>query len=549
MRRRDRGTRIQKSCLLHLPVAGLACAGAAVGSGRSALPDILQQGGSPVDAAIAALICTSVLNPQSMGLGGGVIFTIYNASTGMVEVINARETAPLHFSGDLLKHCPNPFNLGKKGVQWIGVPGELRGYEEAHKRHGRLTWKSLFEPTIKLLTPGVQIPVVLSQFLNHPKLQMAVKSRHQLFCDKQGNVLTERDTLHWSSLVETLKAVAEKGASEFYTGKVATKLVEDIKNENGSLTMLDLRNYTVKVGKPLSVTLGEYTMYSAPPPAGAAVLFFILNVLKGFNFTKESMNTNNGRIETYHRIAEALKFGNGQKPKLDDPQFSQFTKVGASWTFPDTGERRIDASGNHTLSYYNLTQPAMLSFGTSHVSVLAEDGSAVSVTSTINHPFGSMMYSPSTGIILNNELTDFCNKKPGSQVSPGERPPSAMSPIILVSKDKQKTLVIGGSGGDQIIPATALVSALHCSNTFPPFCLGVGTGSWPQYLLSVLSAELILLQAIMNKLWFGYDLEHAIAAPILHVKGNKLLLPKGFDEVRSSSCGLFSRPSSPGFVG
>uniref|UniRef100_A0A8D0HD19 Gamma-glutamyltransferase 5 n=1 Tax=Sphenodon punctatus TaxID=8508 RepID=A0A8D0HD19_SPHPU len=262
---------------------------------------------------------------------------------------------------------------------------------------------------------------------------------------------------------------------------------ELLKESHGSLTMLDLRNYTVKVGKPLSVTLGEYTMYSAPPPAGAAVLFFILNVLKGFNFTKESMNTNNGRIETYHRIAEALKFGNGQKPKLDDPQFSHPPLLQRS-----SGRRRIDASGNHTLSYYNLTQPAMLSFGTSHVSVLAEDGSAVSVTSTINHPFGSMMYSPSTGIILNNELTDFCNKKPGSQVSPGNfftstapsgpwiRPPSAMSPIILVSKDKQKTLVIGGSGGDQIIPATAL--------------------------------------AIMNKLWFGYDLEHAIAAPILHFK-------------------------------
>uniref|UniRef100_A0A8D0HCS3 Gamma-glutamyltransferase 5 n=1 Tax=Sphenodon punctatus TaxID=8508 RepID=A0A8D0HCS3_SPHPU len=148
--------------------------------------DILQQGGSPVDAAIAALICTSVLNPQSMGLGGGVIFTIYNASTGMVEVINARETAPLHFSGDLLKHCPNPFNLGKKGVQWIGVPGELRGYEEAHKRHGRLTWKSLFEPTIKLLTPGVQIPVVLSQFLNHPNLTLNPGEWVQCACVWKG---------------------------------------------------------------------------------------------------------------------------------------------------------------------------------------------------------------------------------------------------------------------------------------------------------------------------------------------------------------------------
>nr|KAF6465246.1 gamma-glutamyltransferase 5 [Rousettus aegyptiacus] len=122
--------------------------------------------------------------------------------------------------------------------------------------------------------------------------------------------------------------------------------------------------------------------------------------------------------------------------------------------------------------------------GTAHVSVLGEDGSAVAATSTINTPFGAMVYSPRTGILLNNELLDLCwRSPPGSSVAPppipGERPPSSMVPSILVNAAQGSKLVIGGAGGELIISAVA--------------------------------------QAIMNKLWLGFDLQAAIAAPILHV--------------------------------
>uniref|UniRef100_A0A8C3TK36 Gamma-glutamyltransferase 5 n=1 Tax=Chelydra serpentina TaxID=8475 RepID=A0A8C3TK36_CHESE len=458
--------------------------------------DILRRKGSAVDAAIAALVCTSVLNPQSMGLGGGVIFTIYNATTGEVVVINARETAPQNIRQDLLNQCTGALQTGS---QWIAVPGELRGYEEAHRRYGRLPWKSLFEPTIKLLTPGIQMPLVLSKFLNHSLLQSLLKqsSLCKLFC-KNGVVLKHDEIILWPALLNTLKAVAEKGAREFYEGKIAQDLVNDINHENGSLTLSDLKNFQAKMMTPLNISLSGYTMYSPPPPAGGAVLLFILNILKEFKFMPESLESTSGKIETYHRIAEALKFGNGQKPKLDDPQFSGIEQVIIqellSNSFAELVRKRIDDRGDHPDSFYNLSQTSIIGYGTSHVSVLTEDGSAVSVTSTINQPFGSMVYSPNTGIILNNELADFCKKKPRSTIASGEIPPSAMVPSILISKDDNSKLVIGGSGGDLIISATAL--------------------------------------AIVNKLWFGYDLEHAISLPVLHASmDNSIQFEPEFDEV------------------
>ncbi|EDL31900.1 gamma-glutamyltransferase-like activity 1, isoform CRA_c, partial [Mus musculus] len=155
---------------------------------------ILQQRGSPVDAAIAALVCTGVVNPQSMGLGGGVVFTIYNASTGKVEIINARETVPASYDQGLLNQCKNVLPLGT-GAQWIGVPGELRGYAEAHRRHGRLPWAQLFQPTIALLREGFRVPFILSQFLNNSILRP-----HLSASTLSQNLIWTKDSLlprHW----------------------------------------------------------------------------------------------------------------------------------------------------------------------------------------------------------------------------------------------------------------------------------------------------------------------------------------------------------------
>ncbi|MBZ3874607.1 Gamma-glutamyltransferase 5 [Sciurus carolinensis] len=466
---------------------------------------ILQQQGSPVDATIAALVCTGVVNPQSMGLGGGVIFTIYNATTGKVEVINARETVPASHTQGLLDQCEKALPLGT-GAQWIGVPGELRGYAEAHHRHGRLPWAQLFQPTIALLRGGYRMPSVLSQFLNSRFLQPSLQAStlRQLFFNGT-EPLRPQDPFPWPALVTTLETVATEGAEVFYTGRLGQMLVEDIAKEGSLLTLQDLVTFQPEVVDALEMPLGNYTLYSPPPPAGGAILSFILNVLRGFNFSTESVAGPEGRVSMYHHLVETLKFARGQRWRLWDPrrhpEVQNASKDLLGEALAQHIRQQIDERGDHQLSHYNLAGAWGHRMGTSHVSVLGEDGSAVSATSTINTPFGAMVYSPRTGILLNNELLDLCWRySPGSSVTPppvpGERPPSSMVPSILVNKDQGSKLVIGGAGGELIISA--------------------------------------VVQTIMNKLWLGFDLTAAIAAPILHVndKGHVEYEPSFSQEVQ-----------------
>ncbi|XP_010396432.1 glutathione hydrolase 5 proenzyme isoform X1 [Corvus cornix cornix] len=463
--------------------------------------NILKSGGTAVDAAIAGLICTSVMNPQSSGLGGGVIFTIYNASTGTVEVINARETVPRVFPHNLLSGCSPGFPIGPR---WIGVPGELRGYEEAHKRHGRLPWKALFEPTIKLLSEPLVISPVLNKILHHPAFSGVGKNLCPLLCDGQ-RFLKLGETFQWPALQQTLRAVAEHGATVFYEGQIGEALVEDVRKAGSSLSMEDLRAYRAKVSSALNITLNNHTTVFAPgPPMGGAVLMFILKVLEVYKFHKASLATPEEKVETYHRIAEALKFGNMLRHHMSDPAFSEAqepVETMLSDQFAGFVRQQIDTRGDHPLSHYNLLESLFnnnyKSMGTSHISVLAADGSAVSATSTINYPFGSFVYSNQTGIILNNELADFCIAN--RSIKPGEKPPSAMVPSILISRSGDM-LVIGGAGGGWIISATTM--------------------------------------AIINKLWFGYDLEHAISAPVMHTQGDSVLFEEPFSkEVRTGLLG------------
>ncbi|XP_054325307.1 glutathione hydrolase 5 proenzyme isoform X3 [Pongo pygmaeus] len=490
------------------PCGPQAFAHAAVAADSKVCSDIgraiLQQQGSPVDATIAALVCTSVVNPQSMGLGGGVIFTIYNVTTGKVEVINARETVPASHTPSLLDQCAQALPLGT-GAQWIGVPGELRGYAEAHRRHGRLPWAQLFQPTIALLRGGHVVSPVLSRFLHNSFLRPSLQAStlRQLFFNGT-EPLRPQDPLPWPALATTLETVATEGVEVFYTGRLGQMLVEDIAKEGSQLTLQDLAKFQPEVVDALEVPLGDYTLYSPPPPAGGAILSFILNVLRGFNFSAESVARPEGRVNVYHHLVETLKFARGQRWRLRDPRSHPKLKNASQDLLGETLaqiiRQQIDGRGDHQLSHYSLAEAWGHGTGTSHVSVLGEDGSAVAATSTINTPFGAMVYSPRTGIILNNELLDLCERCPrgsgttpspvsGDRVGgapgrcwppvPGERSPSSMVPSILINKAQGSTLVIGGAGGELIISAVA--------------------------------------QAIMNKLWLGFDLRAAIAAPILHV--------------------------------
>ncbi|KAL0979504.1 hypothetical protein UPYG_G00185940 [Umbra pygmaea] len=449
--------------------------------------DILQRGGSAVDGAIAALLCTSLVNPQSMGIGGGSIFTVMDSS-GNVKIINSRETVPQGFDSGLLNRCPQIFQE-MTGSHWIGVPGEIRGYEQAHKMFGKLPWAVLFSPTIKLAREGFPVPEVLSRFFQVIDKNQTLPLR-QLFLGKDGKLLKVGDTVKFEKLADTLEIIANDGADAFYTGKVAEDLINDIKEAGGILTMKDLESFNVTVTDALTIPLGEFQMHFPPPPSGGAILSFILNVMKEYPLTSASL-VGEQKTLTYQRYVEACKFSNGLRKYVRDPHFNSKTKAlkVIEQQFADHIRALISNDKTHDAQFYNVTTSQLDTMGTTHISVMAEDGSVVSVTSTINHMFGSKVLSPKTGVILNNELSDFCGK--ADHIVAGEQPPSSMTPVILQSKDK--TLVIGGSGGSMITTAVA--------------------------------------STLMHHLWLGKSLEEAIAAPVVYVDlKNTLKFEPGFDQ-------------------
>lgn len=453
--------------------------------------NMLQQGGSAVDGAIAALLCTSVVNPQSMGLGGGSIVTIRERS-GTVKVYNFRETVPQSYKKNLLDDCPTTFSLSS-GSQWIGVPGELRGYQVLYEQYGRLPWAKLFEPTVKLARDGIPLPAYLGHFLNSPLIKNRVESSSlcEVLCHKNRTVLKQGDILKFPKLAETMETIGRLGANAFYDGKIGRDLVEDIKAAGGTLTLNDLRGYSVREEKALAVSLGDTLMHIPPPPAGGALLAFILQLMRGFALTPKSL-VGDQRIQMYHRYIEAAKFANGQKRSVCDPEFNT-EKSAAHLTdssFTDHIRDMISSNSTHDNSYYFSVKPPSDHFGTTHVSVMDEDGLAVSATSTINQLFGGTIYSPRTGIILNNELSDFCGR--ADSLKPGEQPPSSMTPAILESKSGG-LMVIGGSGGSMITTAVAL--------------------------------------SIMNRLWLKMSLKDAITSPIVFVDSkNNVNFEPGFDK-------------------
>ncbi|XP_036000466.1 glutathione hydrolase 5 proenzyme [Fundulus heteroclitus] len=448
--------------------------------------DILQRGGSAVDGAIAALLCTGIMNPQSAGIGGGSIFTVMDSS-GNVKIINSRETAPSKVNPDLLNYCPKSFKLISGGI-WIGVPGEIRGYEMAHKLYGKLPWADLFQPTIKLAREGFPIPLV--QGLSIQSIDKnQTQSLWNIFSDKNGNLLKAGEIIKFEKLADTLEMIANNGADVFFTGKIAEDLVHDVQEAGGVLTLEDLASYKATVTDAWVVPMGEYQMYIPPPPSGGALLSLILNIMKGYQM-KSSPQSTDQKVQFYHRYVEAFKFANGLKKHIRDPNFKseKIANQIKEGSFANYIRSLISSNRTHDPEFYNLTS-YLDSMGTTHLSVLAEDGSAVAVTSTINYIFGSRVYSPSTGIILNNELTDFCGR--ADNISPGEQPPSSMAPAVL--KSGSEILVTGASGGSMI--TTGLASAL------------------------------------INHLWFGKSLKEAIATPVVFVDSeNSVKFEPNFDK-------------------
>ncbi|KAL0131679.1 hypothetical protein PUN28_002905 [Cardiocondyla obscurior] len=447
--------------------------------------DILSRNGSAVDAAIAALLCEGVASLHSMGLGGGFLMTIWDAKNKRADYLDAREVAPSAatenmFDGDA--------DLAMYGGLAVAVPGELMGYWEAYNKYGRLPWHELFEPAIKLCENGSIVNDYLAKYLTEkePMIKNESTLAEILINPVTNKTWTVGDRIKRPKLAETLRLIAKEGHEVFYNGNITDKLVNEITKFQGIITKRDFQEYRAVWREPVAVKMGNLTIYSAPPPGSGAILLFVMNVLR------RMMPINDENV-MWQRVVETFKWAYARRTELGDPDFvdgidSLLVNLTSNDYAEMIKERIKDDQTSQDPEYYGAVLTTTEDSGTAHVSVLAPDGSAVSVTSTVNQVLGAMIRSESTGIIFNDEMDDFSSPNitngfdlppsPANFIRPGKRPLSSMCPTIVVDHKDKVRLVIGAAGGTKITTGVAIGMLLN--------------------------------------LWFGYDIKEAIDARRLH---------------------------------
>ncbi|XP_012285801.1 glutathione hydrolase 1 proenzyme [Orussus abietinus] len=437
---------------------------------------MLERNGSAMDAALAALICNGMVNMQSMGLGGGFLLTAYEKASERAFVLNARDAAPLAAHVHMFDNLPS--QASRAGGLAVAVPGELAGYWEAHERFGKLPWADLFWPSIELCENGYNLtkPQYGDLFFNKDNIYGDPVLR-EWFIDpetrtfrKPGSIIRPKE------LCKTLRIIAERGASELYNGSLGRFLVEDVQRRGGVLSMQDLRQYRAKWEEPVATNFSDgTTLYSSGLPGSGAVLAFILNILEGYRFSAASIASMNETVKTYHRIAEAFKFAYAIRSEMGDQDFVDMEEITRNLTSKDYARlvrEKIDE--NRTFNdpeHYGVTAESPEDHGTSHISVLAPNGDAVSVTSTVNLYFGSGVVSERTGILLNSGMDDFglpsrhsyfgLPPSRSNLIEPGKRPLSSMAPSVLVDQNGGAKMAIGAAGGTKITTALAFVIARY----------------------------------------------------------------------------------------
>ncbi|KAK4874269.1 hypothetical protein RN001_013629 [Aquatica leii] len=432
--------------------------------------EILDRGGSAVDAAIATLFCEGVLLPHTTGIGGSFLMTIYDYESRMVKTLDARGSAPAATTVNMFEEN---ISLSEKGGLSVCVPGQVRGCWFAHRDYGRLPWADLIKPAAKFAKHGFKVtPYMESIFFTEKKQIEADDGLRELYVDPSTYDTYEiGKTIKNVSLGKTLSVIAKRGETALYDGELTESFVNDIQSIKGIITVDDLNTYKPLWGAPLFTTLpDDRVLYTIDSPGSGSILILILNILNGC-LDLQNIDT----IGNWHKIIESFKFGFGIRPGLGDSVFEEtvnhLVDTITSTVYASVRRNQITHDTHQDPEYYGATELNKIDHGAASIVVLAPDGDAVVVTSTLNQNFGAGTLSKSTGIILNDEMSDFSIPNqynsyglPLSSANfsaPGKRPLSSMAPTIILDKNGDVVLGIGGAGGSTATTGTALVTLRH----------------------------------------------------------------------------------------
>jgi len=436
--------------------------------------DVLRQGGSALDAAIAVQMVLNLVEPQSSGIGGGAFLVHYDATTKLTTTYDGRETAPERITADWFMAsdgAPLPFAQAAVGGHAVGVPGLLRMLEMAHKDHGRLPWARNFEPAIQLARDGfIVTPRLNRQIADTPQLKEYEATR-KYFYDAVGNPQPVGAQLVNDALAETLRQIANGGADVFYNGAIARDVVaaiESVGARTGLVSLTDLAHYrAVKRDAVCSLYRGARICGMGPPSSGGIAVAQTLGILESFALRPLGP----GSIEAIHLITEATRLAFADRNRFvgDSDHVPVPLQGMIDQSYLSARARLIDPAKRATKVEPGVPRHARLDLlpptrldttleipATSHISVVDGSGNAVAMTTTIENAFGARVFV--RGFLLNNQLTDFAlNPRDGDQlvanaVAGGKRPRSSMSPTIVTDAGGRLLLSLGSPGGARIIP-------------------------------------------------------------------------------------------------
>ncbi len=429
--------------------------------------EILEQGGNAADAAVAVAFALAVTWPEAGNIGGGG-FWISRDAKGVVTPVDFRETAPRSARRDLFippRHGGSAPS-SQEGALASGVPGSVAGLAFAHRRTGRLSWKRVVEPAVRLARDGFVMTETVSGSIAGEAGRLAKDPAAARIFLPGGAPPVPGTLFRQPELARTLEAIRDRAEDGFYRGRVARAIEDEQKRSGGLITRGDLAQYVPKLRKPFRFRFQGVDVVTMPAPSSGPVLAemaLMVEIAGTARFRAPG-------VESMHWLAEIEKRAFHDRNRwLGDPAFAGVRQS------PFRNRPRL-ASLVGTIDPRRATPTAALPSlpgerpTTTHFSVVDGRGMAVSVTTTLNDSFGSARVASDLGFLWNNEMDDFATR-PGepnlyglvqgevNAVSPGKRMLSSMCPSIASSGGK--IVLVWGSPGGSTIPTTNLQVLLH----------------------------------------------------------------------------------------
>ena len=427
--------------------------------------DILRQGGNAVDAAIAVQFALAVVYPRAGNLGGGG-FMIYRSGDGKdVSTLDYREKAPSAASRDMYLDANGNVMQGKsqKGHLAAGVPGTVDGCFKMYEKYSKLKdWKKLVQPALELAKFGFGITEMEAGRLNRNKLEFIKNNMSPVVFVKPDTSIQWRrgDTLVQKELSHTLELIRDNGRAGFYEGETADHIVAEMQRGKGLISLEDLKNYQSAWRKPIYGKYRGYDIITMPPPSsGGIALLQLLGIVENYPLSNYKFHS----AEATHLIVEAERRVYADRAEhLGDADFypvqvnKLLNRTYIKNRFNDYNPDK--ATPSKQVSHGNLAE---VSEQTTHLSIVDTEGSAVSITTTLNDNYGCRTVVAGAGFILNNEMDDFSVKAgvpnlygaiggEANAIQANKRPLSSMTPTI-VTKDGKLFMVVGTPGGTTII--------------------------------------------------------------------------------------------------